>query len=583
MARSSAHATAALPLRGLGIGSLLVFVAAAGLAGLQTPPPRPPLPPDASPAEEDFIHTPAGFARPGKAAVAEGEQTGVVRLTIVDEATGRPTFARVNVVGPDGNYYEPKDHPLAPWSLYRAGNRPGKGPIRYYGWFFYSPGESAVRVPAGPVRIEVWKGYEFHPVQLSTHVGAGVTHSVTVRLRRTVPLAEQHYHSGDTHIHLDRRTEADDERALDLLAAEDIGIGYLLCMNDPRGYTGDMTRQLIPQERGFGPPSVRSRGEHTIVSGQEYRCGTYGHICLLMHRRLVQAERSLDPNNWPVFGLIGQETRQLGGYSFHAHGGYAREIYVDFAQRATDGVELLQFAEYRGIGLRGWYRMLNVGHRFPALGASDYPYCRALGDSRTYVHSSMRPNPAEWVRLAAQGRSFFTTGPLLLLEVDGQAPGAILHKTGKGPHAVKVRLRARCEVAPVTQVELIVNGRSVRRLAVPPSAGMGHWLELEETISLSESSWLAARASSVSPTGKADAEAHTNPVYVYLDGKAPYRAEDLDWLVERVQEQINDAERRHFKEKPQVVAFFQRSRAELLALRKQGGQPAPEAAPHRSK
>src|SRR5579871_1675643 len=128
------------PWRWLRLGALLPFLAAASLAGWQKPAPKP-LPPEADAREEALIQTPAGFARQGQPAVAE--------------ATGRPTFARVNVVGADGNYYEPSDHALAPWSLHRAGNRPGKGPIRYYGWFFYCPGEAVVRVPAGPVRVEV--------------------------------------------------------------------------------------------------------------------------------------------------------------------------------------------------------------------------------------------------------------------------------------------------------------------------------------------------------------------------------------------------------------------------------------------
>jgi hypothetical protein len=584
--------------RWLGTASLLPFLAVAALSGLQTPAPKATLPQEADATEEAFVVTPAGFSRPGRRAVADGEQTGTVRLTVIDQATGRPTFARVNVVGADGNYYEPKDNPLAPWSLgapysketfrilhpgepapaYGVANRPGKGPIRYYGWFFYCSGAAAIRVPAGPVRVEVWKGFEFRPVQVSTHVAAGATRSLTVPLRRTLPMAEQNYYSGDTHIHLSRGSEAEDERALDLLAAEDIGIGYLLCWNRANSYTGVMNRLSAPQERGFGPASVRSRGGYTIASGQEYVTSTYGHICLMMHRRLVQAEQTVIPNNWPVFGLLGQETRQLGGYSFHAHGGYAQEIYADFAQRATDGVELLQFADYRGIGLHGWYKMLNIGYRFPAVGACDYPFCRALGDSRTYVHAAARPDPAEWTRRAAQGRSFFTTGPLLLLEVDGQPPGASLSRTGKGPHRVTVRVRARCEVAPITHVELLVNGAAVRRLVVPRVSGLGDWLELDEAVELTEPSWLAARAFSTGPTARADAEAHTNPVYVYVDGKAPYRSEDLDWLVERIQDQINQVNKRSFKEKEQAVEFFERSRAELLRIRERRGLRAPEPA-----
>src|SRR5687767_1523828 len=109
--------------RWLWLGSLLPFVAAAALAQLKPQVTRK-LPPDADPAEEAFIHTPAGFSKEGRPAVAEGGQTGTVRLTVLDADTGKPTFCRVNVVGGDGNYYEPADHTLAPWSLHRLANRP---------------------------------------------------------------------------------------------------------------------------------------------------------------------------------------------------------------------------------------------------------------------------------------------------------------------------------------------------------------------------------------------------------------------------------------------------------------------------
>ena len=39
---------------------------------------------------------------------------------------------------------------------------------------------------------------------------------------------------------------------------------------------------------------------------------------------------------------------------------------------------------------------------------------------------------AAWLKAAVEGRSFVTTGPLLLLEVDGERPGGILRKTGPG-------------------------------------------------------------------------------------------------------------------------------------------------------
>ena len=56
-----------------------------------------------------------------------------------------------------------------------------------------------------------------------------------------------------------------------------------------------------------------------------------------------------------------------------------------WCRESPTGVELLQFGIYRGIGLEGWYHVLNAGFRFPVIAACDYPACRKLGDCRTYV------------------------------------------------------------------------------------------------------------------------------------------------------------------------------------------------------
>ena len=93
-------------------------------------------------------------------------------------------------------------------------------------------------------------------------------------------------------------------------------------------------------------------------------------------------------------GTSASRSREAGGISFYAHGGYAQEIYADIVQGNVDGVELLQFGVYRGIGLTEWYHMLNAGFRVPANGASDYPACRKLGDCKTYGYSAPGPKLA---------------------------------------------------------------------------------------------------------------------------------------------------------------------------------------------
>ena len=44
-----------------------------------------------------------------------------------------------------------------------------------------------------------------------------------------------------------------------------------------------------------------------------------------------------------------------------------------------------------------------------------------VGVSRLYVDTEGRPNMAAYMRAMREGRSFVTTGPMLLLEVDGVA------------------------------------------------------------------------------------------------------------------------------------------------------------------
>ena len=516
--------------------------------------------------EEAFVHTPTGFERAGEPVRVRRQdaETATLRVTIVDASSNTPTACRVNVVGPDGNFYEPTEHSLSAWSRQRTAESETHGPSRYYGWYFYTLGHFEVVVPAGKVRVQANKGYEFQPIEELVTLAPGQTRELRMELERTVPMQNYAYYSGDTHIHLNRHHDEDDERALDLMEAEDIEYGYLLCMNDPSSYSGAMPRQEWQQRQGLGTRSVRTRGRYGIASGQEYRADTYGHISLLMHDRLVLDGMTVDPSRWPVFDYIGRETRRLGGVSFHAHGGYSAEIYADYIQQSTDGVELLQMAHYRGIGLSGWYRILNCGFRFPALAGSDFPYCRCLGDCRNYVYADAKPDFAGWARGAAEGRSFFTTGPMLLLDVDGRRPGDTIALTAGGNSKLAVRIRMRSEVTPVQRVELIVGGQTIHSMKIPDHSARGHWHELQHELDVQQPCWIAARAFSLSATGRPDAEAHTNPVYVYVDGQQPFNESDQKWLLAKLDGRIAALHKRQFPEKQRVVEFFLATRRKLL-------------------
>lgn len=535
---------------------------------------------------EEYFFVPSGFSAAGKPVTASGEENAKLTITVRDAATGQPTPCRLNVIGPDGNFYQPPTSELTDfaltgeWPQQGKGNRREKAPYRYLGRFFYSRGSTTLAAPAGKVRVEASKGFEFAPQSAELSLEAGKAGQVELTLRRTANARELGYTGGDPHLHFRRQSERDEQTIFDLLMAEDIQYASLLAYNEPAGpYHGVMDRMDSPQGNLLGAASETTRGDYRIASGQEYRTSTYGHLNLFWRQGLVFPGKSFNADRWPVYGEVAAETRGEGGFAVYAHGGYAQEIYADAALGHIDAVELLQFGIYRGIGLEDWYHLLNSGYRFPAVGASDYPACRFLGDCRTYVGAPSPDSPAsaaamdfhDWLSGMAAGRSFVTTGPLLLMDVAHHRPGDQISLRGSEPHTLDVVIRVRSEVAPVQRVQLIANGKVIDEQTPAAAEQQGAWFEVRRQVKVSESSWLAARAFGTTPGGQPDAESHTNPVYVYVDDRAPYVQESLDAWVARIDKQIGVHTARDFPEKAQVLAYFQKARDQLLQIRGDGG------------
>ncbi len=218
--------------------------------------------------QDGLVVTAQGFDRPGVAKTVSGDTFGRLKITVRDRATGQLTACRVNVVGADGNFYQPAANRHSAYSLAGQwpesgkGNRQGKGPFRYLGRFFYTTGETEVAVPAGPVRIEVSKGFTYPNLAQSVMAVAGETVGVALELERDVSMTKLGYHSGDPHLHFARKDATDDETIFDLLDAEEIEFGSILAYNEPPGpYTGLMATMASPQLLGLGASSVKRRDE----------------------------------------------------------------------------------------------------------------------------------------------------------------------------------------------------------------------------------------------------------------------------------------------------------------------------------
>jgi len=261
---------------------------------------------------------------------------------------------------------------------------------------------------------------------------------------------------------------------------------------------------------------------------------------------------------------VADELHGIGGFAFHAHGGYGKEIYADVPLRATDGVELLQFAEYRDFGLEGWYHVLNAGYRLPAVGACDYPYCRALGDCRTYVHIDGEPSFEKWNRGAAEGRSFFTTGPILELAVNDLLPGDSISLPA-GKQKLRIKVCVQSPVAAAKELLLIEAGevRQRKELAGEHRRRPFVW---ETELLVDSSTWIAVRATAKSAQEREDVEAHTNAIYIQVEGSRPIHRSSVEWLLAKLDGRIAINAARTFEEKDRILDYLNKSRKALVEL-----------------
>jgi len=458
--------------------------------------------------------------------VDPGLEAAILRLRLIDAATGLPTSATVCIN--NGNH-EPddRDHPLKEFSQRRHGNQQ-QGPIRLraFSYAFYADGGCTVRVRPGPVTITVRKGYEYRPAELTLEAAARSEISIDIPLERAINMAALGWYSGDTHIHIER-TGANDDAILAVTSAEDIRYAFLLSMNT-KGYDAGVGYESHRQHRGVGEATLARRGIYHVTSGQEYRSRRLGHVTIALADHYVPAGGTTDDvERGPSLATIADQAHTARGFIGLAHGGYSeKEADRLLLESRMDYLELLQFGEHRSLGLSGWYDFLNIGFRLPMVGACDYPYAQRLGSEITYAWSDTVPTPRAYVEALAAGRSFATSGPMLFLTAEGKKPGEILRIAGGANRTLRLDARVYSPHHSVRTLDLIVNGRVVERRF--DAAGRSEW-SLSHLLPLRGSCWIAAHA-----YGDGGTEAHTNPVYVYVDDQHPFSATSARNILSRL-------------------------------------------------
>ncbi len=429
-----------------------------------------------------------------------------VHVRVNDSITGQPTPVRLRLVDASGVCRTPFGRPA------EFATEPGAdvgGQVRLGDDnFAYIDGVCEVRLPPGPVRVEVSKGPEYLPLCREVVLGPGKI-AIRLTIERVLDWRSRGWYSGDG------RVQEMSPHATRLeAAAEGLDIVNLLAYELPRHNNQPAAFVNLLAFSGTRPAL---EGSPCVVVNTCNSHPVLGTVALLNCHRVVYPLRFGAPDgldDWSVSDWCDQCHRKKGLIVWpdlprmtaeHPQG----EALAAVLLSKIDAFEVCRLTH----SLPDWYRLLACGLRLPLMGASGKnSNTVALGALRTYAH--LEPNQdfsyGAWIESVRAGRTFVTDGPLLSLTVNGQEPGAVLDS----PHEEQtVHVRAQAQsVTPFSRLECIYNGTVV---AVGDMNNENQTAALEAEVKLDGSGWLAARC--LSDDGST-IRAHTSPVYVQMEG-----------------------------------------------------------------
>jgi hypothetical protein len=471
--------------------------------------------------------------------LVERDERTLLHVTTIDVATGEPTPVRVKLTDSQG---------------YAAGLPEQAIGIMYGMWdhadgFAYQPDSSfyvdgmfEITLDPGTYVVSISKGNEFMEIRDTLNVEANT--ALEYRLERWINTAETGWYSADDHIHI-RRSPRENPLLLDWIQAEDIRVGNTLRM-------GDFWAKYYSQY-AFGAEGAYREGDFMLVSGQEDpRTPEIGHLIGLGASKFVRF-----PNRYYLYDLVLDSLHALGGIGGYAHQaetfhGY-RGLTLDGLRGKVDMLEVVQFCAPGGPLITDhYYYLLNLGFPVTATAGSDFPWCglphdgsgeipvhenARIGNARFYAHVDGELTYDSWMDAVRAGRTFASSGPVLLLEVNGRMPGSSVDLTAGADIRITATAYGHEQQVPLSTLEVIRHGDVITSVASGDEGQSPQRMVIELDLIAGEGMWIAARAAA----GPMQV-AHTTPVYVMVDGDGFHSDVALDSLLGRSEEYLLDLE-----------------------------------------
>jgi hypothetical protein len=517
---------------------------------------------------------------PGGSAIVKGRvdarQPGKLRVRLRNP-DGSPAAGRVYLTASDGMFHAPDG----------ALQRIMPNTREYY---FQMEDSCLVTVPAGPVQLEVVRGFESPPVKQNVTVTAGKINKAELTLRRKWDMGAEGWYAGDMHIHANYHYNpyiTPDDVIVQQLA-EDLNLANMMVANSnvgPHDY-------LYERQYFEGKPHRYSRDRYVLVWNEEMRNdGPYGHLVMTGLKHLVEPIFTGFPGtqNWetyPANYVLAMAATKQGGAVSYAHpfrktpkfsnsangipfgSPSANEFPIDAVLGAVQCLDVLSSVE--DVNRAIWYRILNAGVRVGISAGTDvfnnFLWGGILGSQRVYVHTGNPYTYEGWVKNFAAGRSFASNGPLLQMTVNGAGPGEELALSDR---RVQVNVSAR-SLVPMDRLEIIVNGKVAAEKKIEMNDSE---ITFTRELNLPGSAWVAAYVSGPRHrlvTKDPEVFAHTSPVYCMVNGQPIRSREDALFFVDWTDKMLDVVQRRgRFatdSRRQEVLDLFQRARDEFTGL-----------------
>ena len=499
-----------------------------------------------------------------------------VHVRVNDAATGQPTPVRIRFTDAEGKYYAPFGRltDISP----ELGFEVGGNLLLEDKCFAYIDGTCEIQLPSERILIEAKKGPEYTALSEEILLGPGQM-AIRLEMKRWNDLRQDRWYPGDTMVAI-----MSAHAALLEALAEDIAVVNLLANQ----FLWREKTWCVPNLLAFsGQEPALERAGCMIVINTHNLHPELGSVSLLNCHRIVYPLRFGEPvglDNWTVLdwcdqchrkgGLVVWVPEQLPDYDEGFASLHHGELPADMVLGKIDALEFNWVWELNSEIVKEYYGFLNLGFRLALVGGSNKTTNQELlGSWRTYA----RLQPGEeftyknWIEAVRAGRTFATKGPLLMLTVNGQDPGAVINLDSPD-QTVHVYAGVR-RAFPPDRLELIVNGKaaaeanSAQVVARSPdratgversgdrSTTGGLATELEMDIPMPVGGWMAAAY-----WGCEDSQAgfkllaHTSPVYVQVPGRQPppdreagqnllkHFDEMLDWV--RMQARVENEDQR---------------------------------------